>query len=142
MDESEGNSQGEARSGARLILPAMVCLAVIILVIEKQFAGHGVPRIKMTITQIGAFSEALKMFKGDIGHYPNGLNDLVVQPAGASTNWHEYLDRIPFDPWGHPYLYEYPGKHRTNSYDLSSAGPDGKFGTEDDIANWQWQTNQ
>jgi general secretion pathway protein G len=89
--------------------------------------------------QMGAFRTAFDMFKEDNGFYPtgtNGLNDLVVQPAGV-TNWHQYLEKISLDPWGHPYLYEFPGKHWTNLYDLSSAGPDGKAGTEDDIVNWK-----
>ena len=79
------------------------------------------------------------MFKDDNGNYPtqtNGLAGLVVQPSGA-TNWHQYFDNIPLDPWGHPYLYEYPGRHNTNTFDLSSAGPDGIPGTADDIVNWK-----
>ncbi len=95
-------------------------------------------RVKAAITQISALSTALDLFKVDMGHYPaasNGLQDLVIQPAGT-TNWQQYLEKVPPDPWGNPYRYEYPGKHVTNSYDLSSAGPDGKFGTEDDISNW------
>jgi general secretion pathway protein G len=95
---------------------------------------------KAAIMQIWAFGQALDMFKSDNGYYPsgaNGLNDVMVKPAGASTNWHQYLNQIPVDFWGHPYLYEYPGKHGTNAYDISSAGPDGKFGTADDISNWQ-----
>ena len=40
------------------------------------------------------------------------------------------------DPWGNPYIYYYPGKHNPDSYDLLSAGPDGKEGTDDDIGNW------
>ena len=93
---------------------------------------------KAAIMQIWAFGQALEMFKNDNGFYPagtNGLNDLVVKPAGATTNWHQYLEGIPLDYWGHPYLYEYPGKYGTNAYDISSAGPDGKFGTADDIGN-------
>lgn len=96
----------------------------------------------VTHAQIDAFGDALEMYKRDIGYYPkgaNGLMDLVIQPAGV-TNWHQILDKVPLDYWGHPYLYECPGQHRTNSYDLSSAGPDGKFGTEDDIRNWDMPT--
>ncbi len=90
------------------------------------------------IMSVGA---ALDTFDAYNGHYPsgtNGLNDLVTKPAGT-TNWPQYLnpDRIPLDPWGHPYLYVSPGLHNTNSYDLSSAGPDGIPGTPDDIVNWQ-----
>ena len=33
-------------------------------------------------------------------------------------------------------IHHYPGKHNPNDYDLLSAGPDGKEGTDDDIGNW------
>jgi general secretion pathway protein G len=89
----------------------------------------------------GGIKVALDSFKVDTGHYPkgsNGLLELVQQPSGT-TNWHgPYFDppKLPVDPWGNKYFYEYPGKHNTNGYDLFSAGPDGKAGTEDDIGNW------
>ncbi len=87
----------------------------------------------------GGIQSALDAFKADTGSYPkgsNGLLELVQQPAGA-TNWRgPYLDKLPNDPWGHKYIYEYPGQHNTNGFDLFSAGPDGKAGTDDDIVNW------
>ena len=72
----------------------------------------------------------------DNGHYPKTLNDFYVQPRDA-MNWRQYMEAIPLDPWQHPYVYVFPGKHRPNSYDLSSMGLDGRAGTEDDIVNWQ-----
>ena len=77
-------------------------------------------------------------FKVDNGFYPKSLQDLIQQPSNAK-NWHgPYFDppKLPVDPWGHPYIYIYPGKHDTNGYDFFSAGPDGKPGTQDDIGNW------
>ena len=46
-----------------------------------------------------------------------------------------YFDppKVPIDSWGHPYVYEFPGKHNPESYDLYSLGPDQKAGTDDDI---------
>ena len=44
--------------------------------------------------------------------------------------------KLPVDPWGNPYIYYFPSKHNQNSYDLLSAGPDGKEGTDDDVVNW------
>jgi general secretion pathway protein G len=82
--------------------------------------------------------QALDRFEVDNGNYPKSLQDLVQQPADAK-NWHgSYLGstNLPIDPWGNPYIYAYPGKHNTKSYDLSSAGEDGKPGTDDDICNW------
>lgn len=99
--------------------------------IEDRFAS-----VRTAKGQIATLSTAVVMFKWDNGFYVNGLNDLAVRPTNAPTSWHKYLDHFPLDPWGHPFLYVFPGQHNTNSFDLSSAGPDGKFGTSDDIVNW------
>jgi general secretion pathway protein G len=103
-------------------------------------AGHGNPRPTAARADIyGGIKSALDAFKVDTGAYPKGSNslvELVQQPIGA-TNWRgPYLDKLPVDWWGHNYIYEYPGKHNPNGYDLFSAGPDGKPGTDDDIGNW------
>jgi len=89
----------------------------------------------------GGIKTALDAFKADTGTYPEGSNGLLelVQHPNGTTNWHgPYFDppKWPVDPWGHKYIYEYPGKHNPSGYDLSSAGPDGKPGTDDDIVNW------
>jgi len=86
----------------------------------------------------GGIPTALAAFEVDNGFYPKGLEDLLKQPSNA-RNWHgSYFDppKVPVDPWGRKYIYEYPGKHNTNGFDLFSAGPDGKAGTGDDIGNW------
>ena len=58
------------------------------------------------------------------------------------TGWKgPYMENIPMDPWNNAYIYEYPGKNNPNGYDLSSMGPDGRAGTDDDIANWKQNTN-
>ncbi|HTV63525.1 MAG TPA: type II secretion system major pseudopilin GspG, partial [Verrucomicrobiae bacterium] len=59
----------------------------------------------------GGIKSALDQFEVDNGHYPSSLQDLLQQPRNAS-NWHgPYLDQLPIDPWGDPYLYAFPGKH-------------------------------
>ncbi len=117
----------------------LTILAILAAIVLPRIAGRGEQaRVGAAKTQLNSFATALDMFEVDNGHYPrgkNGLNDLNVQPKDAS-NWHQYLDQVPLDPWGHPYIYEYPGKHRPNSYDLSSMGTDGQAGTPDDIVNW------
>ena len=51
-----------------------------------------------------------------------------------------YLDAIPVDTYGNPYVYRCPGIHNTNGYDLYSCGSDGisKSGGDDldDFNNW------
>jgi len=99
-------------------------------------------RIIVAIADInGGIKSALDQYRLDTGVYPkgsNGLLELVRQPGGE-TNWHgPYLDlpKAPVDPWGNNYVYDCPGKHNSNAYDLFSAGPDGRIGTKDDIDNW------
>ncbi len=89
----------------------------------------------------GGIKSALDNYNVDMGFYPASLQDLLQPPRNAK-NWHgPYFDppSIPQDPWGNPYLYAYPGKHNATGYDLWSAGPDGKSGTQDDIGNWSLQ---
>ena len=84
----------------------------------------------------GGIKSALDAFEVDNGFYPKSLQDLVQAPGNAK-NWHgPYLDKLPVDPWGNPYVYYYPGKHNSGAYDLLSVGPDAREGTDDDIGNW------
>ncbi|TAL05493.1 MAG: type II secretion system protein GspG [Verrucomicrobia bacterium] len=126
------------------LMLVLVILGVLAAIVVPKFAGTG-ERAKQTAarTQIGAFSTALSAFEVDNGYYPRGKDGLfaLIQKPNDAQNWHgPYLEEkggIPNDPWGRPYLYECPGKHNTSSYDIMSAGFDGKEGTEDDITNWQ-----
>jgi general secretion pathway protein G len=124
-----------------LVLSILALLAGLVL---PKLAGTGEKaKVKTTIAQIGSFKSALDMFEVENGKYPpgrNGLNDLVTKPRYASTDWHQYMDKIPADPWGNAYIYECPGRHNPNSFDLSSAGPDGVPGNDDDICNWDRNT--
>jgi general secretion pathway protein G len=98
-------------------------------------------RITAAKTQISQFEVALDTFQIDVGRFPTtaeGLRALVEKPASNSEGWLEpYLKRdIPEDPWANEYLYRYPGQYNQDGYDLSSIGPDGKQGGDDDIVNW------
>jgi general secretion pathway protein G len=89
--------------------------------------SHSRPaNVAAAMIQIATFKTALDAFQADNGFYPtgrSGLEDLIKQPA-ETTNWQgPYLYGIPKDPWGHDYLYECPGQHNSNTYDISSTGP-------------------
>ncbi len=122
------------------LLLVLVILGILAALVLPKFTGRTEQaRITATQTQISTFGTALDAFEVDTGAYPrgqDGLNQLLVQPADI-TNWRgPYLKSdIPLDPWGHPYVYEYPGRVNANGYDVRSAGPDGQIGTADDIVN-------
>jgi general secretion pathway protein G len=134
-----------ARPAAGFTLTELMLVVVIIgilaaLVIPKIAGNSERARITAATADInGGIKSALGQYEVDNGMYPKNLQDLLVAPANAK-NWHgPYLEsaKLPVDPWGNPYIYYFPGKHNPNSYDLLSAGPDGKEGTDDDIGSWQ-----
>lgn len=132
-----------ARGGFTLVelLLVLVILGILAALVLPKFSGRTEQaRRAAAQSQIATFGTALDAYEVDNGFYPkgkNGLLDLVQQPRDTQ-NWKgPYLKGdIPNDPWGHPYLYECPGKHNPTSYDLMSTGFDARAGTEDDLTNW------
>ena len=93
---------------------------------------------------IATVLQALKLYRLDNLRYPTtdqGLNSLVSKPSGGPMppNWKSggYLERLPKDPWGHPYQYLNPGLQ--GEIDVFSFGADGLAGGEGvdaDIGSW------
>ena len=126
-----------------LVLTILAILAGIVL--PKMSGRTQQAKVARAQTEIATFSTALGAFEVDTGGYPKGRNGLLalVQRPGNAQNWHgPYLENattVPVDPWGNAYIYECPGKHNPNGFDLMSMGPDGRIGGDDDICNWTIQ---
>ncbi|MDB6030336.1 MAG: xcpT 8 [Verrucomicrobiales bacterium] len=124
------------------LLLVLVILGILAAIVVPKFSGRTEQaRQAAAQSQIATLSTALDAFEVDNGYYPKGKNGLtdLVQPPRDSQNWRgPYMKTdVPGDPWGHPYVYECPGKRNPSSYDLYSIGPDGRAGTDDDVTNWQ-----
>ena len=79
----------------------------------------------------------LDLYELDNGSYPQDINALMREPSSA-TNWNgPYLKKMPKDPWGEEYQYNFPGENNKGSYDLWSYGRDKVAGGYDDITNWE-----
>lgn len=135
-------SQAVGRRGFTLVelLLVLAILAILAGIIYPNYARRGEhARVTATQTQIASLKGALATFEVDNGYYPHGpggLVELVVRPASAA-NWHgPYLETVPKDAWGREFTYVAPGKVQTTAFDIISAGPDGRFGTADDITNY------
>jgi general secretion pathway protein G len=86
--------------------------------------------------EIQSLITGLETFRVDVGRYPTteeGLDALVKSPAGLRW-WHgPYAESAAFtDPWGRPYVYTIASKFE-ESFEIRSAGRDGKLNTSDDI---------
>jgi general secretion pathway protein G len=94
-------------------------------------------------TDVSNLMQALKLYKLDNQRYPSAeqsLQALLTKPTTVPLpmNWKPYLDKLPNDPWGHPYQYLNPGIK--GEIDVMSFGADGLPGGEGrdaDIGSWQ-----
>lgn len=124
------------------LLLVLVILAVLGAVVVPKFTKRS-QQAKETAakTDIANLEVALDSFEIDTGRYPTNseaIGALIRPPVNVEDDWKgPYLKRgVPKDPWGNEYLYKQPGQYNEYGYDLSSYGPDGINGTEDDIKNW------
>jgi general secretion pathway protein G len=145
VDMSYRHSSSALRKGFSLIelLLVLVILAVLAAVVAPRFTSRSEQaRNTAARTDIASLETAIDAFEIDAGRFPTteeGLQALIEQPSGVTQDsWRgPYIKRgVPKDPWGNEYNYQQPGRHNTSSYDLSSSGPDGQAGTEDDVINW------
>lgn len=90
------------------------------------------------MADLRAVEQALHLYKLDNSVYPTteqGLSALVNRPETGTVpiRWNPdgYLDKLPLDPWGHPYLYLSNG----DRYTLKSLGADGEEGGEGKYAD-------
>ena len=92
--------------------------------------------------QIAKFSNALDMYRLEVGRYPTtneGLQALIKPPPGASRWNGPYLtkDVILEDPWGNDYHYRSPSRsgRAFEVYSLGADNAEGGTGESQDIFN-------
>ena len=137
------------RSGqAGVTLIEMLVVVVIIglfvaLVAPNMFRSADKARITQAKAQEDSLMTALGEYKLDTGVFPTteqGLASLRIKPADANIWNGPYLQKdIPKDPWGHDFIYKYPGEHGDNP-DITSLGRDGQpggDGLDADIVSWK-----
>ena len=133
----------EGNNGFTLIEVMVVVVILSILaaiVVPKIMDRPEQARITKAKSDVRALEAALNLYRLDNMLYPTtdqGLEALVTKPSGSPEpkNWKQggYLDRLPADPWGNPYLFLNPGSHST--IDIYSTGLDPLSG-DDDLGNW------
>jgi general secretion pathway protein G len=127
------------------IMVVIVILGILAALVVPRFIERpDEARVIAAKTDIAAIMQALKLYRLDNQRYPTseqGLAALVTKPVTppAPPNWRPngYLERLPKDPWGHPYQYLNPGLH--GEIDVFSFGADGQpggTGFDADIGSW------
>ncbi len=129
------------------LIELMVVLVIIgvlaALIVPNMLDRADDARVTAARTDVNNLMQALKLYKLDNLRYPSsdqGLQALVVKPTAGTIppSWRPYLDKLPSDPWAHPYQYANPGLK--GEIDVYSFGADGVVGGEArdaDIGSWQ-----
>jgi general secretion pathway protein G len=105
------------------ILVVITILGVIAAAVAVNVVGQlDEAKMKQAKTDLHTLENCLDLFKIDKGRYPNTEEGLqAVVTAGKCKPQLK-------DPWGHPYVYLFPGQVHPESFDLKSYGADGQAG--------------
>lgn len=116
------------------ILVVLTLIGIITGIVAGNFIGKGEKaKADAAKIEIGQISQALDLYKLEIGRYPTtqeGLQALIQAPPGVN-NWNgPYWKKntVPKDPWGNEYRYTSPAA--SAPYEIVSLGADGKEGGE------------
>ena len=127
------NKSRLAKKGFTLV-EILIVLALIGIVAGLAMSNlgeiFGGGKVKAAQTWVNSTGEAyVTSYFAMVGEYPKSLNDLKTPPNGVPPFVKRTSDLN--DPWGKPYVYQYPGTRNSGSFDLSTTAPDGKL-----IGNW------
>lgn len=116
------------------IMVVVFILGLLVTLVAPKIIGRtDQARATKAAADIKGIQEALHLYKLDMGHYPTtaqGLQALVVGGTGVgvgvgrNVNPEGYLDKVPMDPWGNPYIYLSDGQ----GIIVRSMGADGAEG--------------
>ena len=148
MNQSSIANRKSSISNGFTLIELMIVVVILGLlattVMPKILSKPDQARQTKAAVDIRSIQSALALFKTDTGRFPTtaeGLQALVTNPGLKGFDSDGYLDRVPTDPWGNPYIYLSPGLH-SKDYDLESLGKDGEdggAGKDADIESWNLQ---
>ena len=133
MNKQEKRTAREALRQGFTLIEILVVVAIIgmlgAVAVPAYINYLADARIETTRALIKSVEDALVTYNTkNSGKYPDSLEVLTQETEDADA----ILQGDYVDPWGNEIKYEKRGKKRPL---LTSAGPDGEFGTDDDITN-------
>jgi general secretion pathway protein G len=129
--QQKNNQEGFSFVELMIVIAIMAILAVIAV---PQFLSYQKrAKLRSTVANLQAISNAIDSFNTDTGEYPSKLDDLVKKPADANiaSKWMGYLKskKIPKDSWNQSFFYSVNPAGAEHPYELYSFGAKGKKGT-------------
>jgi general secretion pathway protein G len=127
------------------IMVVIVILGILAaLIVPKVLERPDEARAIAARSDLAAIMQALKLYRLDNQRYPTGeqgLAALIAKPElpPLPPNWKSggYLERLPKDPWGRPYVYLNPGvRGEIEVFSFGADGQQGGSGIDADVGTW------
>lgn len=123
------------------IMVVVVILGILgALIVPNIITKPEEARVAAAKNDIRSIGTALEFYMLDNSTYPSteqGLEALVSEPSGypEPRNWgpEPYLDDVPVDPWGEPYMYFSEGPRHFEVYSFGADRQEGGEGFDADI---------
>ena len=112
------------------LLLVVVIIAILAAVVLPKLTGRREQaQHSAALQDMSNIKTALGTFEIDNGRFPTteeGLGALVSNP-GNLPDWKGYLEKMPVDPWSHPYVYRLDATEGSaQPYELYCCGPSGQ----------------
>jgi general secretion pathway protein G len=123
-----------------IVILGVLAALIVPKVLERPDEARGIA----AKSDIAAVMQALKLYRLDNQRYPTGeqgLAALIAKPEQPPVppNWKNggYLEKLPKDPWGRPYVYLNPGvRGEIEVFSFGADGQTGGSGIDADIGSW------
>jgi general secretion pathway protein G len=143
---SQSNRKSDKATNGFTLIELMVVLVIIgvlaTLIAPRVLGRADEARVTKAKQDIASLTSALKMYRLDNQRYPSteqGLQALAVKPTSepVPSNWKQYIDKLPNDPWGKSYQLLSPGvKGEIDVFTFGADGQSGGSGFDADIGSW------
>ncbi len=126
------------------IMVVVVIIGILAALVGPRLFGQvDRARTEAAKAEISTIENAMKFYRLNHYAYPTaeqGIEALITKPNDPNIKSYPaggYLERMPKDPWGNPYLYLNPGNQgEIDIYTLGADGAVGGDGNNATIGNW------
>ncbi len=101
-------------------------LCAVALVCAIPCAHARLSKAASAAAEVKALQQVIQGYKAHHGAFPTAEQGIQALKLPVELK----------DPWGNPFHYRLAGTRSKDGFEVFSAGPDGKPGTNDDIGNW------
>jgi general secretion pathway protein G len=136
---SKQNRRGFSLVELMVVIVIIGLLSGVVTISVRSYLIHGKQAVARL--EIAKLAQAIDTFYSHFNRYPTNEEGIAVLAQKSDAFPDGLLNKVPVDPWGHSYEFNYPG--RKGPYDLVSYGADhqeGGSGADADLTNSDVET--